>query len=108
MCVRRRLLRSTKDSSQTGRLIARGLGVDVMRLRIESRDGVLVNDYRICDGCVQVRSLDPSGEPVFGELGRWRPLDGSDIALHHALGTPVSNWLRVRVGTAPSALNRAA
>lgn len=69
-----------------------------MRLRIESASGALVNDYRICDQRVQVRSLDPTGQPVPDPLGSWRMLDESDIALHHALRTPVSKWLRVRLG----------
>ncbi len=70
----------------------------VMRLRIESVDGALVNDYRTCDGAVQVKSLDPSGRPVPGPLGSWRVLEKSDIALHHALETAVSSWLRIRLG----------
>ncbi len=67
-----------------------------MRLRIESASGALVNDYRIRDKSVEVRSLTPAGQPIPNSLGRWRMLDESDIALHHILHTPVSKWLRVR------------
>jgi hypothetical protein len=75
-----------------------------MQLRLESADGMLVNDYRICDGSVQVRTLNGRGQPVIGALGKWRPVRPEDIALHHALGTVVSEWLRVRVGPKRSAL----
>ena len=65
-------------------------------MRIEYASGILVNDYRICTQGVQVRSLDPAGQPIRDSLGSWRMLDEGDIALHHALRTPVSRWLRVR------------
>ncbi len=71
-----------------------------MRLRIESANGALVNDYRICGGRVQVRSLDRAGQPIADTLGNWRMLEDGDIVLHHALRTPVSRWLRVRFGDA--------
>ncbi len=79
-----------------------------MRLRIESANGSLVNDYCIFDGRVQVRSLQPSGRPVPGSLGDWKLLDKNDIALHHALRTPVARWLRVRLRQEPSPLGKAA
>ena len=69
-----------------------------MHLRIESANGSIVNDYRVAGHSVQVRSLDCSGQPVRGALGSWRRLDRNDIALHRALGTPVSKWIQVRVG----------
>lgn len=67
-----------------------------MRLRIESESRAMVNDYRTQGRRVQVRSLDPAGQPIPGVLGSWRMLDEADLALHHALGTPVSKWLQVR------------
>ena len=67
-----------------------------MRLRVESTDGSLVNDYRISYGGVQVRSLDPCGRPLSGPLGTWRMLDENDLALHNALRTTVSKWLKIR------------
>ncbi len=68
----------------------------MMRLRIESANGALVNDYRVRGKRVEVRSLTPAGQPVPDVLGSWRQLDESDITLHHSLRTPVSKWLRVR------------
>jgi hypothetical protein len=79
-----------------------------MRLRIESVKGSPVNDYRISNGCVEVRSLDPSGHPYLGWASRWRTLDDDDIQLHHALRTVVSKWLRVRLGSEAYSLDRAA
>ncbi len=69
---------------------------EVARLRVESASSFVVNDYRILEGSVQVRTLMLSGQPFPGALGRWRELDPSDIARHHALGTAVSKWLQVR------------
>ena len=79
-----------------------------MRLRIESANGSPINDYRISNGCVQVRALDPSGHSYAGWTSRWRTLDDRDIRLHHALGTVVSTWLHVRLGSEASVLDRAA
>jgi hypothetical protein len=69
-----------------------------MQLRIESVSGSPINDYRIKDGRVEVRSLAPSGSAYAGEKSAWRTLDDSDIQLHHALRTVVWEWLRVRMG----------
>jgi hypothetical protein len=80
-----------------------------IRLRIESIRGSPINDYRIIENdCVQVRSLDPSGHRYAGWASRWRILDDNEIQLHHALGTVVSKWLRVRLGSEASALEIAA
>jgi hypothetical protein len=83
-------------------------GMDFMQLRIESGSGSPINDYRISNGSVEVRSLDSAGHPYPGAGSRWRVLDKNDIALHDALGTVVSKWLRVRLGTEAVALDRAA
>ncbi len=78
-----------------------------MRLRIESVSGSPINEYQIRDGSVDFRSLDPSGRAYPGLAGRWRTLDDNDLKLHHALGTVVSKWLRVRLGNGASVLDRA-
>ena len=69
-----------------------------MKLRIESVDGSSINDYRIKQGHVQVRSLASSTHAYRRKGSSWRMLDDNDIQLHHALGTVVSTWLRVRLG----------
>ena len=71
-----------------------------MRLRIESVDGSPINDYRIRDGRIEVRVLDPTGRAHPSPLGCWRLLGEDDIQLHHALGTVVSKWLQQRLGGA--------
>ena len=68
-----------------------------MHLRIESISGSPINDYRITEGRVEVRSLAPSGSAYPGENSAWRVLDERDIQLHRALRTVVSEWLRVRM-----------
>jgi hypothetical protein len=70
-----------------------------MRLRIESVNGSPINDYRIKDGCVELRLLDPAGRAYPGFDSRWRMLDANDVELHRALGTVVSAWLDERLGT---------
>ena len=69
-----------------------------IQLRIESVNGSPINDYRFHRGHIEVRSLAPSGLPFPGNDSRWRVLDDGDIKIHHALGTAVSEWLRVRFG----------
>jgi hypothetical protein len=80
----------------------------VARLRIESAGGSPINDYRICDDLVEVRSLDASGHRFPGRGSDWKILDDNDIQLHYALETVVSKWLRVRFGTEDLIAGRAA
>ena len=69
-----------------------------MQLRIESVNGSPINDYRTTDSdLIQLRILDPSGHRFPGADSNWRFLDDNDIQIHHALGTVVSKWLRVRL-----------
>jgi len=79
-----------------------------MQLRIESVSGSPINDYRIKDGQVQVRSLAPAGDPYPGENSAWKILDERDIKLHHALGTVVWEWLQVRMADEYAPLKKAA
>jgi len=68
-----------------------------MKLRIESSHGSPINEYRIQDGRVEFRALDPSGRPYRRHGDEWRLVDEADIELHRALGTVVSEWLDVRL-----------
>ena len=79
-----------------------------MRLRIESVNGSPINDYRIHNGRVEVRLLDPSGQEYSSPISRWRRLDQNEIQLHHVLGTVVSKWLAVRLEAEDSALTKSA
>jgi len=66
-------------------------------LRIPSNNGSPVNEYRIHEGQIQFRSLDVRNKPVSQELEGWRSLDVTDIQLHFALKTVVSQWLVERL-----------
>jgi hypothetical protein len=90
--------RSTR-SRRRGSHVMDALSSHEMRLRIESVNGAPINDYRIRDGGVEVRSLEPSGQPYPDATSDWRVLDSSDIQAHRMLRTVVWRWLRVRLGT---------
>jgi hypothetical protein len=62
-------------------------------LMIASKDGAPGNEYRIQEGEVKFRAINPNGEPYNHPNGRWRVLDDDEIGLHFALQTPVANWL---------------
>lgn len=85
-----------------------GMVTHEMQLRIESVDGSPINDYRVADGEVQVRSLTPSGQPYPGHASDWRSLNRNELGLHDALGTVVSRWLRIRYAQIPVDFDRAA
>ncbi len=74
------------------------------RLRIEPHHASVINDYRIREGQVEVRSLDSAGRPFDLALGGWKPLDADDLQLHFALDTVVARWLQERL---PDLSNRA-
>jgi hypothetical protein len=65
------------------------------RLRIESGSGSPINDYRIREGLVEMRSLDPPHHWA----SDWRTLNRNELELHNALGTVVSKWLQIRLGS---------
>ena len=66
-------------------------------LRIPSKNGSPVNEYRIHEGEIQFRSLDFRNKSISQELEGWRSLDVTDIQLHFALKTVVSQWLIERL-----------
>jgi len=64
------------------------------RLRIEPKRAPVINDYRIQDGHVEVRTLDPAGRSFDSALANWKSLDDNEVQLHFALGTVVAKWLQ--------------
>jgi hypothetical protein len=66
------------------------------RLRVEPNHAPFINDYRIHDGQVEVRTLDSVGHPFDLALSDWKPLDANELQLHFALGTVVAEWLQDR------------
>ncbi len=67
-----------------------------MRLRVDSSSGLPANEYRINHGRVEFRILGSAPERT-ESLTAWKILDEKDVALHYALDTVVSKWLRVRM-----------
>ena len=61
-------------------------------LRIEVA-GLGINDYRINDGEVEVRTLAPDGHLHSDVRSAWRRLTPGDIALHYRFNTVVGKWL---------------
>ena len=74
------------------------------RLRVEPPNSLLINDYRVHGGQVEVRTLDSVGHHFDLALSSWKPLDDDDLHLHFALGTVVARWLQDRL---PDVDNRA-
>ncbi len=83
--------------------------IGCVRLRIDFGGGLPLNDYRVRGGLLEFRVLDSQGHPHVDGNSDWRVVDMNQIALHYALGTVVSKWLRVRLGdNGEDTLDRAA
>ncbi|HET7183461.1 MAG TPA: hypothetical protein VFI82_02170 [Terriglobales bacterium] len=65
------------------------------RLRIEPARAPVINDYRIRDNHVEVRTLDGAGHAFDPALSTWKTLNENDVQLHFALGTVVAKWLQI-------------
>lgn len=66
-------------------------------LRIPSQNGSPVNEYRIHEGQIEFRSLDPRNRLLSKPAQGWRSLGVGDIQLHFALKTVVAQWLIERL-----------
>jgi hypothetical protein len=64
------------------------------RLRIEPKLAPVINDYRVHDGHVEVRTLDRNGRPSEPQLSNWRPLNSNELELHFVLSTVVAKWIQ--------------
>ena len=77
------------------------MSLESMRLRLESDDGSPVKEYRIEDGNVEVRSLDPLDQ-VDGSIRRtgsvWWRLTPGQLSIHVERNTVVAQWLERRLG----------
>jgi hypothetical protein len=63
------------------------------RLRIESAlGGSLINEYRINDGEVELRTLDPE----FPHRREWRQMSEDEARLHECLNTAVAHWFHAQ------------
>ena len=68
------------------------------RLRLESGNGCPAKEYRIEDGNVEVRALDPEGESVRGTGSVWWRLTPEQLSIHVERNTVVAQWLERRLG----------
>jgi hypothetical protein len=69
-----------------------------MRLRLESGDGSPAKEYRIEDGNVEVRTLDPGGGSVRRTGSVWSRLTSEQLSNHVEHNTVVAQWLERRLG----------
>jgi len=69
-----------------------------MRLRVESGDGCPAKEYRIEDGSVEVRTLDPEGGSVRQTGSVWWRLTPEQLSAHVERNTVVAQWLEHRLG----------
>ncbi len=69
-----------------------------VRLRLESGDGSPAKEYRIEDGKVEVRTLDPEGGSVRGTGSVWWQLTPEQLSIHVERNTVVALWLERRLG----------
>jgi hypothetical protein len=69
-----------------------------MRLLLESGDGSPAREYRIEDGNVEVRTLDPEGGSVRSTGSVWWRLTREQLSTHVEHNTVVAWWLERRLG----------
>ena len=69
-----------------------------MRLRLESGDGSPAKEYRIEDGKIEVRTLDPEGGSVRRTGSIWWRLTPEQLSIHVERNTVVAQWLEGRLG----------
>ena len=69
-----------------------------MRLRLESGDGSPEKEYRIEDGNVEVRTLDPEGGSPGRTRSVWWRLTPEQLSVHVERNTVVAQWLERRLG----------
>ena len=69
-----------------------------VRLRLESGDGSPAKEYRIEDGEVEVRTLDPEGGSVRRTGSVWWRLTPEQLSIHVERNTVVAQWMERRLG----------
>jgi hypothetical protein len=69
-----------------------------MHLRLESGNGSPAKEYRIEDGSVEVRMLDPEGVSVRRAGNVWKRLTPEQLSHHVERNTVVAQWLERRLG----------
>lgn len=69
-----------------------------VRLILESGDGSPAREYRLEDGNVEVRTLDPAGGSVRSAWSVWSQLTPEQLRIHVERNTVVAQWLERRLG----------
>ncbi len=62
-------------------------------LKLFHEEGCYVDEYRIKAGKVEVRALDPNGDPYPG-YSEWIPVTPEEIKVHFVERTQVAQWLK--------------
>ena len=70
--------------------------MQVTNLRVEIEDQS-VTEYRVEDGNLEFRLLDPNGRLYSDWRSDWRRLRPPEIALHFRLNTVVGKWFEDKV-----------
>jgi hypothetical protein len=73
------------------------MSVGSMRLRLEAEDGSAAREYRIDDGNVEVRNLQPPGGDDSAE-NSWQRLTPAQLSMQVERNTVVAQWLERRLG----------
>ena len=71
------------------------------RFRLDLDDGSPVSDYRLENGCVEMRVLDQTGKPEPETGSPWCRLTPQQLTSHVMANTVVAQWLRRRMGMRP-------
>jgi len=74
------------------------MALESMRLILESGDGSSAEEYRIEDGYVEVRMLDPEGGSVRRTGSVWWRVTPEELSVHVESNTVVAQWLERRLG----------
>jgi len=74
------------------------MALESMRLILESGDGCSAEEYRIEDGYVEVRMLDPEGGSVRRTGSVWWRVTPEELSIHVESNTVVAQWLERRLG----------
>jgi hypothetical protein len=69
-----------------------------MSLRLESDNGSPAKEYRIEDGSVEMRMLDPEGVSLRRAGSLWERLTPQQLSGHVDRNTVVAQWLERRLG----------
>jgi hypothetical protein len=80
---------------------AKNMTLGSTRLRFEPGDAAPAKEYRIEDGNVEVRTIDPEGVSVQRAGNVWRRLTPEQLSIHVESNTVVAQWLERRLGWRP-------